>query len=61
MLRYRSAHHNKRIRESNPLVKHSYLAELRLLKGVRDVNAESMDIPLTEKTGELELIITLVL
>ena len=35
MLRSRPARHNKRIRESNLLVNHPYLAELRMLKSER--------------------------
>jgi len=38
MLRYRSASHNKRIRESNLLVNHPDLAELRLLKSARGLS-----------------------
>lgn len=37
MLRYRSACHNKRIRDSDLLINHPCLAELRLLKSVRGI------------------------
>jgi len=35
MLRYRSARHNKRIRDSDLLTKYPQFAELRMLKSVR--------------------------
>jgi len=37
MMRYRSACHNKRIRDSDLLIKHPYLAELRMLKSIRGI------------------------
>ena len=57
----RPTRNNKRIGYSDLLLKHPYLAELRMLKGIRDVNSESRKFLLTGKTGELELVITLVL